>query len=120
MSVGLWWVNAAGLAAIALVIWWFWLSRPAARRAEGVIEVAVAEGVYTPARIEVPVGRATTLRFLRTDPSPCAQEVIFHGLGITATLPVGEPKDVTVSAPTAGEYEFTCQMRMYRGHLVAR
>jgi len=86
----------------------------------GVVEVRVDQGVYTPARIEVPVGRPVSLRFLRLDPSPCAEEVIFHGLGLSATLPVGRTKDVTVTVPAPGEYEFTCQMQMYRGHLVAR
>jgi len=45
------------------------------------------DGVYTPARIEVPAGK---------------------------------PLDVVVSPPQPGEYEFTCQMRMYCGVLVAK
>jgi plastocyanin domain-containing protein len=28
--------------------------------------------------------------------------------------------DVIVTPPQPGEYEFTCQMRMYRGTLVAK
>jgi plastocyanin domain-containing protein len=33
---------------------------------------------------------------------------------------VGKPMDVIVTPPQPGEYEFTCQMRMYRGTLVAK
>lgn len=116
-----WLVNLAGIAIIALVVWWFWLSRPRAVRAAnaGPIEVIVENGVYTPSVIEVPAGVPVTLRFLRKDPSPCAEQVRFDDLGVSAELPFGAPREVTVTPPAPGEYEFTCQMRMYHGRLVA-
>lgn len=115
-------VNAAGLFLIGLIVRWFWLSRPRARRVSGTgpIEIIVDNGVYTPARIEVPAGRPAVLRFVRKDASPCAEKVLFDDLDINADLPLGKPKDVTVTPPRPGEYEFTCQMRMYRGTLVVR
>lgn len=115
-------INLGGLLLIVLIVWWFWLSRPQARRVSGTgpIEIIVDNGVYTPARIEVPAGQPATLRFLRKDPSPCAEKALFDDLGISADLPVGKPLDVIVTPPRPGEYEFTCQMRMYRGTLVAR
>jgi len=117
-----WLVNLAGLVAIALIVWWFWLSRPKAVRAAhaGPIEVIVENGAYTPSVIEVPAGAPVTLRFLRKDPSPCAEQVRFDDLGVSADLPFGAPREVVVTPPAAGEYEFTCQMRMYRGNLIAR
>jgi plastocyanin domain-containing protein len=117
-----WLVNLGELALIGLIVWWFWLAQPRARAAAGAgaIEVLVREGVYTPARIEVASGRPVTLRFLRRDPSPCAEQVRFDALGVAAELPLDRARDVTVTPPAAGEYEFTCQMRMYRGTLVAR
>ncbi len=116
-----WIVNLAGLAVIGLVVWWFWLAQPRARRAQGdVIEVVVADGVYTPPRIEVAAGAPVRLRFLRKDPSACAEKVLFDELGVSADLALGRPTEVTVVAPKPGEYVFTCQMRMYRGSLVAR
>jgi plastocyanin domain-containing protein len=115
-------INAGSLVFILLIVWWFWLSRPRARRESGVkpIDVLVSNGVYTPSRIEVPVGRPIILRFLRKDASPCAEKVLFKDFNIAADLPVGEPTDVVVIPKQAGEYEFTCQMQMYRGQLVAR
>lgn len=116
-------VNLAGIALIAFIAWWFWGARPRAASpptAAGPIEVQVDNGVYTPAVIEVAAGRPVTLRFRRLDPSPCAEQVRFDELGVVAALPVGRPKDVTVIPPRPGEYEFTCQMRMYRGVLVAK
>ena len=119
MSV--WLVNVAGVALIALIVWWFWLVKPTARRAEGgVIEVLVADGVYTPARIEVASGQPVRLRFLRKDPSACAEKVIFADLGVAADLPLNQSVEVTVSAAQPGEYSFTCQMQMYRGALIVR
>jgi plastocyanin domain-containing protein len=117
-----WLINIGGLVAIGFVVWWFWLARPAALRAagEGAIEVLVADGVYTPARIEVEAGRAVRLRFLRRDPSPCAEQVIFDGLEVAAELPVGSPRELSLTPPKPGEYPFHCQMNMYRGRLIAR
>jgi plastocyanin domain-containing protein len=104
-----------------LIVWWFWLSKPQAQRvASGVIDVVVDAGVYAPARIEVAAGKPVTLRFLRKDPSPCAEKVLFDELGIAADLPIGQPVELTVTPGKAGEYAFTCQMQMYRGMLVAR
>lgn len=116
-----WLINLAGLVLMALIVWWFWLSRPQARRVSGAgpIEIVVESGVYTPARVEVPAGKPVTLRFLRKDPSPCAEKALFDSLGVSADLPIGQPVDLVVTPPRAGEYEFTCQMRMYRGTLVA-
>ena len=116
-----WAINLAGVIVMALIIWWFWLSKPAAQRATGAgpIEIVVDNGVYTPARIEVPAGRPVTLRFVRKDASPCAEYVLFDDLGVSTQLPVNQPFDLTVIPPKPGEYEFTCQMRMYRGRLAA-
>ena len=117
-----WYVNGAGGLVILLIVWWFWLSKPRARAATGTepIDIVVADGVYTPARIEVVAGQPVQLRFLRKDPRPCAEMVLFTDLDVAAELPVGEPKIVTVTAPKPGEYGFTCEMQMYRGQIVAK
>lgn len=114
-------VNAGGVLAIGLIVWWFWLSKPKAlHAARGVIEITVEGGVYTPARIEVAAGQTVRLRFLRKDPSPCAEKVLFDDLGIAADLPIGQPVELTITPKEPGEYAFTCQMQMYRGTLVVR
>lgn len=115
-------INSASLLTIGLIIWWFWLSKTKARSESGTkpIEIIVDQGVYTPSRIEVPVGRPIILRFLRKDPSPCAEKVIIEAFNIAADLPVGEATDVVIIPKNPGEFEFTCQMQMYRGQLIAR
>jgi plastocyanin domain-containing protein len=115
-------VDAAGIMVIGLIVWWFWLSgvRPTQAADSGPIEITADGGVYSPASIEVPAGRPVTLRFIRKDPNPCAEKVLFTDLDVSGDLEVDKPKDIQVTAPAPGEYEFTCQMGMYRGKLVAK
>ncbi len=115
----LWLVNLAGVGVIAAIVWWFWLSRPRAVQVKShLAEVRVVDGVYAPSRIVAQAGSPITIRFIRQDPSPCAEKVIFDELGVSADLAVGVPTDVTLEATEAGEYSFRCQMQMYRGTLV--
>lgn len=112
-------VNAAGLAVIGFIVWWFWMSRGSARRADDDVPLTIVaeDGVYSPAHIEVQRDRSVVLRFLRKDPSPCAAKVNFTELGVSADLPVGEAREVRLAPLRPGEYEFVCEMHMYRGML---
>ncbi|WP_020406069.1 cupredoxin domain-containing protein [Hahella ganghwensis] len=112
-------VNLAGLALLAFVIYWFWLAKPShgTKTESGKITIKVANGVYSPAVIEAPAGKPLQLRFLREDPNPCAQKVVFADLDISEDLPVGKTKTIELPGQPAGEYRFTCQMQMYQGTL---
>ena len=114
------WINLTGLLLIAFIIWWFWLAQPGAgvKAGQGPVEIRVKDGVYQPARIEIPVDQEVQLKFIREDASPCAATVIFHGLDISEELPVNKPKIITLRIKEPGEYKFTCQMQMYTGTLV--
>lgn len=114
-------VNLAGLVLIAAIVWWFWLWKPRAQSlSSGVIEIEVANGVYTPAVIDVKRGEPITLRFQRRDATPCAEQVVFHGLDISETLPLNRAHNIVLKPDVAGEYRFTCQMQMYQGLLRVR
>ncbi len=114
-------INLLGVALAGFIVWWFWLSRPRAHAAGAApVTVVVADGVYTPARIEARAGEPLVLRFLRKDASHCAEKVIFDDLQLSAELPIGKPYDVRLTPPAPGEYVFTCEMRMYRGSVVAK
>ncbi|MDH5369777.1 MAG: cupredoxin domain-containing protein, partial [Gammaproteobacteria bacterium] len=82
-------VNLIGLCVIVLIVWWFWIKKPQTLKASSnEIDIIVDNGVYNPARIEVKLGEPLKLTFLRKDPSPCAEKVIFDELGLSLDLPV--------------------------------
>jgi len=113
-----WMINIAGLLLILLIIWWFWLSKPkAVTQQSEQLDVMVDNGVYTPAHIQVEQGKPLTLRFIRKDASPCAEKVIFDSLNISADLPIDQPVDIQIPTQNTGNFDFTCQMQMYRGKL---
>jgi len=115
-------INLTGLAAIALTVWWFWLtSKGKSTQAVGVdetLEILVKDGVYEPDRIRIEAGKETALHFRREDASPCAEWVLFPDLEVSAQLAVDQVTEVAIPATEAGEYPFHCQMQMYRGTLV--
>ena len=113
-------VNIVGIALIGLVAWWFWFYKKNSQAAKstGIVNVVVDGGVYEPSTIYASVGELITLRFLRKDTNPCAEKVIFSDLDINADLPVDKTYDISLTPDKKGEFEFTCQMAMYRGKLV--
>ena len=113
-------VNIGGLLLMAAVIWWFWLAgnRKAVKANEGIVEIHVLNGVYQPDRVAIPAGKATIFRFVREDPTPCAEIVKFDELSVSRELPLNKPVDLSIRYDEPGEYAFTCQMGMYRGHVV--
>ncbi|MDM8349678.1 cupredoxin domain-containing protein [Pseudomonas sp. sp1636] len=114
----MWLINIAGLALIALIIWWFWLYKPkeVALGEQGLL-VVVENGGYTPTNIQLPAHTPTILTFLRKDATPCAEVVLWPDLDISETLPLNKPTQVALPALDAGDYAFHCQMQMYRGAL---
>lgn len=114
-------VNLIGLLLIALIIWWFWIKKPQILKASSdEIKIIVENGVYSPSRIESKLGQIIKLTFLRKDPSPCAEKVIFDELNVSLDLPVNKPVSLKLKPEQAGEYSFTCQMKMYVGSLIVK
>jgi plastocyanin domain-containing protein len=102
---------------IGLIIWWFWLFKPATATANGDILVTVEAGSYTPSHIQLKAYQPATLTFLRKDASPCAEIAMIPELGISETLILNQPISVSIPGLAPGEYTFQCQMQMYRGIL---
>lgn len=114
-------INIIGLVLIGLIIWWFWLVKSKTQVAtHESIEILVENGVYTPSRVEVSAGQTVRLKFLRKDPSPCAEMVLFPDFDLTKTLPLEEVVEIQLTPTQTGEFDFTCQMQMYRGTLVVK
>ncbi|MDH5600774.1 MAG: cupredoxin domain-containing protein [Gammaproteobacteria bacterium] len=111
-------VNIIGILLIALIVWWFWIKQPrSVKVASNEVEIIVDNGVYSPSNIELKLGQSVKIIFLRKDPSPCAEKVIFEELGVSLELPVNKAVEVTINPEKSGSYVFNCQMKMYTGHL---
>jgi plastocyanin domain-containing protein len=115
----MWLINSLGIALMGFIVWWFWLWKPKqiSGGTNAVQRVVVENGSYQPANLVVPVGRETTLHFLRKDPSPCSSPVVFPQWDLSAELPLNEEIEVTITPPEIGVFPFTCQMQMYRGDI---
>ncbi len=113
-------INLLGFLVIAFIVWWFWFSKSKPRKLqeENLVEILVQDGVYTPSRIQVVAGKPVTLVFIRKDPTPCAETVVFDGFNISKHLPLDTPVEIIITPEKTGEYAFTCQMGMYQGSLV--
>jgi plastocyanin domain-containing protein len=112
-------INIAGLLLIGLIVWWFWLYKPKDAQLVNNDDVIVLEnGNYSPSRIKLPANKSVTLEFLRKDASPCAEMLLIPKLKISETLPLNKASKIVLPAMIAGEYDFHCQMQMYRGQIV--
>ena len=81
---------------------------------------AISNGVYQPSNITVSKGKKITLDFDRQDPAPCAETVIFPQLeDLSLALKMGQGNRIELPALSEGQYDFHCQMQMYKGKLIA-
>lgn len=117
------WVTLGGLAAIAGVIWYFFLGERrqvrAAAGAEGVQEIQVlVKGGYDPDVIIVEKDRPVRLDFFRDETASCSDTVVFGDFGIARPLPAFKMTPIEFTPAQAGEFTFTCGMNMMRGKLI--
>ncbi|GAA3717062.1 cupredoxin domain-containing protein [Oceanisphaera sediminis] len=112
-------VNVLGVLLIALIVWWFWLYQPQATDlGDSELIIVVENGTYQPSRIKLLADQPASLHFLRKDSSPCSETILIPDLKLSDTLPLNKVKKIALPAMRKGEYEFHCQMKMYRGRLV--
>jgi plastocyanin domain-containing protein len=116
-------VDLAVIGAIAWVVWYFWFSEKQAVRAVtagGAQEVMVrVKGGYDPDVIVVDSGRPVRLHFDRQETASCSEMVVFPDFDVSRRLPAGELVTIELTPEAPGEYEFSCQMGMLRGRLIA-
>jgi plastocyanin domain-containing protein len=116
-------VILGGLVLIGAIAWYFWGPRQggvrAATTSSGYQEAMVlVKGGYAPDVIVVQHGKPVRLSFRREETSACSEMVVFNDFGKSARLPEGETVPIEFLPEKPGEYEFTCQMGMFRGKLV--
>ncbi len=123
MTADRWFVLAAGLALIGLIVWFFWLKRSAGVRAAEVSggyqeAMILVKGGYTPDTIVVRAGKPVRLNFRREETASCSDKVVFADFGKSAELPTGQTVPVEFLPTAPGEYAFACPMGMFRGRLI--
>jgi plastocyanin domain-containing protein len=115
-------VLIGGLAAIVFVLWYFFGKRQrtaAAVNERGVQEINVTvKGGYSPDVIVVHKGAPVRLNFYRDETAACSEEIVFGDFGIARQLPAFQTTPIEFTPDQAGEFTFTCGMRMMRGKLV--
>lgn len=116
-------VTLLGFALIAFIVWFFWLKKARGVRASvtssGHQEAMIlVKGGYTPDVVVVEHGRPVRLNFRREENASCSEVVVLADFNKNARLPVGETVAVEFLPAEPGEYEFACQMGMFRGKLI--
>jgi plastocyanin domain-containing protein len=80
--------------------------------------MVLVKGGYTPDIIVVERGKPVRLNFVRQESASCSEMVLFPAFNKSAKLPEGETVPVEFLPNEPGEYEFACQMGMFRGKLI--
>ncbi len=116
-------VTTLGFAAIAFIVWFFWMPKRTGTRAalasSGYQEAMVlVKGGYTPDVIVVEKGKPVRLNFVRAESASCSEMLLIPDFKKTAQLPEGQTVAVEFVPDKAGEFEFQCQMGMLRGKLI--
>lgn len=116
-------VTLVGLAAIAFIVWFFWLAKKTGVKAPltstGYQEIMVlVKGGYSPDVIIVERGKPVRLNFMRAESASCSEKVLFPDFNKSAYLPEGETVAIELMPDQAGEFGFQCQMGMFHGKLI--
>lgn len=116
-------VDLVGLGLIGFIVWFFWLVKTkgvkAALTSGGYQEqMVLVKGGYTPDVIVVERGKPVRLNFVRQESASCSDTVLLPAFNKSAKLPEGETVPVEFMPSEPGEYEFACQMGMFRGKII--
>jgi plastocyanin domain-containing protein len=115
-------VVIAGVASVALVLWYFFgeRERVEARAAgDGVQEIEInVKGGYAPDVVVVREGVPVRLNFYRDETDSCSERVVFGDFHIARELPAFKTTAVEFTPDRAGEFTWTCGMSMMRGKLI--
>jgi len=116
-------VDVVGLGLIGFIVWFFWLVKKKGVRAPTTSggyqeQMVLVKGGYTPDVIVVEAGKPVRLNFVRQESASCSEMVLLPDFNKSAKLPEGETVAVEFLPKQPGEYEFACQMGMFRGKLI--
>ena len=116
-------VDLIGLGLMAFIVWFFWLVKTKGARAPVTSggyqeQMVLVKGGYTPDVIVVEVGKPVRLNFVRQEAASCSEMVLLPAFNKSAKLPEGQTVAVEFLPKERGEFEFACQMGMFRGKVI--
>lgn len=116
-------VDLVGLGLIAFIVWFFWLVKAKGTRAVltsgGYQEqMTLVTGGYTPEVIVVEKGKPVRLNFVRQESASCSEMVLLLAFQKSAHLPEGKTVPVEFLPNEPGDYDFSCQMGMFKGKVI--
>lgn len=116
-------IFSAGL--IGAIAWWFFGKHESSSlMAEQKDNLQMADitvlGGYNPQTVTLQRGIPAKLTFTRKDASSCLEEVIMPDFGVKEMLPVNQPHSVMINPKEAGEFSYSCGMRMFFGKVVVK
>ena len=85
-----------------------------------VVQVAVTDRGFEPARAEVPRGQAFTLVITRKTDQTCATEILIPALNERRPLPLNQAVRIDVPKGVADTLNYTCGMHMFGGTIAAK
>ena len=116
-------VDVVGLALIGFIVWFFWLVKAKGVRAVTTSagyqeQMVLVKGGYTPDLIVVERGKPVRLNFVRQESASCSEMVLLPAFNKSTRLPEGETVPVEFLPKERGEFEFACQMGMFKGKII--
>jgi plastocyanin domain-containing protein len=115
-------VTVVGVAAGALVLWYFVFTpgpELAAAAKGGVQEVRITvKGGYTPDTVVVRAGKPVRLLFYRDETADCSERLVVEAFGVDRPLAAFQTTAVEFTPSAAGEFPFRCGLDTMKGLLV--
>jgi plastocyanin domain-containing protein len=124
LEVANWSVTVVSLLLIGMIAWFIWRPKKGESYAKagpsGFQEESISvKNGYSPNRIIVQSGKPVRFNFIREEQNACSEIVIFPDFQKSATLPANKKVIIELPPMEDGKYEFTCQMGVYRGTIIA-
>ncbi|MBI4065235.1 cupredoxin domain-containing protein [Candidatus Gottesmanbacteria bacterium] len=110
-------VTITGILSIIGIYWFFFGKKEEAMEIQESTTIIV-DGGYKPNALKIKQGKPVTITFIRKDPNPCLDEIIFPDYKIKEYLPVNKPVTITLPPPHSGKSGFHCGMNMFHGQII--
>lgn len=107
-----------GVLAIIGTYWFFFMKGKRGSIVAGDTANIRVEGGYSPETITIRKGKTTTLRFTRTDPTSCLEEIILPDFRVRKQLPLNETVSIEITPQKTGAFPYSCGMNMYHGTII--